>query len=104
METQTRTSGVDTATLGLTSVLAGSLPAALMTEETPERYTVEAESSRRLERDEIVEILGSETRDRLAKAGNSTVELTISDRRLENANTKLEELRDGLGGVLADRL
>jgi len=104
METQTRTSGVDTATLGLTSVLAGSLPAALMTDEAPDRYTVEAVFSRRPERDEIVEILGSETRDRLAKAGYSTVELTISDRRLEIANTNLEELRDGLGGVLADRL
>lgn len=30
METQTRTSGVETATLGLGSVLVGSLPAALM--------------------------------------------------------------------------
>jgi len=30
--------------------------------------------------------------------------VTISDRRLEIANTNLEELRDGLGGVLADRL
>jgi hypothetical protein len=60
--------------------------------------------TRRPERDEITEILGSETRGRLAKAGYSTVEVTISDRRLEIANTNLEELRDGLGGVLADRL
>lgn len=104
METQTRTSGADTATLGLGSVLVGSLPAALMTDEAPDRYTVEAVFTRRPERDEITEILGSETRDRLAKAGYSTVEVTISDRRLEIANTNLEELRDGLGSVLADRL
>ncbi len=104
METQTRTSGADTATLGLGSVLVGSLPAALMTDQAPERYTVEAVFTRRPERDEITEILGSATRDRLARAGYSAVELTISDRRLEIANTNLEELRDGLGGVLADRL
>lgn len=95
---------MDTATLGLGSVLVGSLPAALMTDEAPDRYTVEAVFTRRPERDEIAEILGSETRDRLAKAGYPTVEVTISDRRLEIANTNLEELRDGLGGVLADRL
>jgi hypothetical protein len=104
METQTRTSGAETATLGLGSVLVGSLPAALMTDEAPDRYTVEAVFSRRPERDEITAILGSETRDHLAKAGYSTVEVTISDRRLEIANTNLEELRDGLGSVLADRL
>lgn len=104
METQTRTSGADTATLGLGSVLVGSLPAALMTDEAPDRYTVEAVFTRRPERDEITEILGTETREWLARAGYSTVELTISDRRLEIANTNLEELRDGLGGVLADRL
>lgn len=104
METQTRTSGADTATLGLGSVLVGSLPAALMTDEAPDRYTVEAVFTRRPERDEITEILGSETRDRLAHSGYSTAELTVSDRRLEIANTNLEELRDGLGAVLADRL
>jgi len=104
METQTQTSGADSATLGLGTVLVGSLPATLMTEKAPDRYTVEAVFTRRPERDEITEILGSETRDRLARAGYSTVELTISDRRLEIANTNLEELRDGLGGVLADRL
>jgi hypothetical protein len=104
MNTQTRTSGVDAATLGLGSVLVGSLPAALMTDHAPDRYTVEAVFTRRPERDEVTEILGSETRDFLAKAGYSTVELTVSDRRLEIANTNLEELRDGLAAVLADRL
>ena len=80
MDTQTRTSGADTATLGLGSVLVGSLPAALMTDEAPDRYTVEAVFTRRPERDEITEILGSETRERLAKAGYSTVEVTITTR------------------------
>lgn len=32
------------------------------------------------------------------------MEVTISDRRLEIANTNLEELRDGLASVLADCL
>lgn len=104
METQTRTSGADAAALGLGSVLVGSLPAALMTDDAPDRYTVEAVFTRRPERDEIEQILGSETRARLASAGYPTVEVTISDRRLEIANTNLEELRDGLGSVLAARL
>lgn len=104
MDAQTRTSGVETATLALRSVLAASLPATLMTDEAPDRYTVEAVFTRRPERDEVIEILGSETRDFLAKAGYPTVEVTISDRRLEIANTNLEELRDGLASVLADRL
>lgn len=104
METQTRTSGAKAATLGLGSVLAGSLPAALMTDDAPDRYTVEAVFTRRPERDEVTEILGSETRGALADAGYPTVELTVSDRRLEIANTNLEELRDGLSTVLADRL
>ena len=104
MDTQTRTNGVDAATLGLGSVLVGSLPAALMTADAPDRYTVEAVFTRRPERDEVIEILGSDTRDFLAKAGYPTVEVAVSDRRLEIANTNLEELRDGLASVLADRL
>jgi len=104
METQRRTSGGDAATLGLGSVLVGSLPAALMTEDAPDRYTVEAVFSRRPEREEVTAILGDETRDSLTKSGYPTVEVTVSDRRLEIANTNLEELRDGLASVLADRL
>ena len=96
MKTQTRTSGADVAALGLGSVLVGSLPAALLTDHAPERYTVEAVFT--------TEILGIETRDRLARAGYPTVEVTVSDRRLEISNTNLEELRDGLAAVLADRL
>ena len=104
METQTRISGGDAATLGLGSVLVGSLPAALMTEDAPDRYTVEAVFSRRPEREEVTAILGDGTRDYLTKSGYPTVEVTVSDRRLEIANTNLEELRDGLASVLADRL
>ena len=104
IETQTRTSGMNTATLGLGSVLVGSLPAALMTEDAPDRHTVEAVFSRRPEREEVTAILADETRDRLTRSGFPTVEVTVSDRRLEIANTNLEELRDGLASVLADRL
>jgi hypothetical protein len=104
MEIQTRKSGIDAATLGLGSVLVGSLPAALMTDDAPERYTVEAVFTRRPERDEVTEILGNETRELLTNAGYPMVEVTISDRRLEIANTNLEELRVGLASVLADRL
>ncbi len=104
MKTQTRTSGADAATLGLGSVLVGSLPAALMTDEAPNRYTVEAVFTRRPDRDEVTQIFGGETRDFLKRAGYPTVQVTVSDRRLEIANTNLEELRDGLAGMLAERL
>lgn len=104
MKTQTRTSGADAATLGLGSVLVGSLPVALMTDEAPDRYTVEAVFTRRPERDEVTQILDGATRDFLAEAGYPGVEVTVSDRRLEIANTSLEELRDGLAAVLAERL
>lgn len=104
MDTHERASGADAATLRLGSVLVGSLPAALMTPDAPDRYTVEAVFTRRPEHDEITEILGSETHDVLVGAGYPAVELTVSDRRLEIANTNLEELRDGLSTVLADRL
>jgi len=94
----------DVGLLGLGSVLVGSLPATLLTDQAPERYTVEAVFTRRPERDEVAQILGGETRAFLARAGYSTVEVAVSDRRLEIANTNLEELRDGLADVLAERL
>lgn len=104
MNTRTHTSGSDVALLGLGSVLVGSLPATLLTDGAPDRYTVEAVFTRRPDPDEINEILGGDTRQFLATAGHPTVELTVSDRRLEIANTNLEELRDGLARVLSDRL
>lgn len=100
----TSTTSSASAPLGLGSVLVGSLPSALMTADAPARYTVEAVFTRRPQREEIVEILGDETRETLVREGYPTVELTVSDRRLEIANTTLEELRDGLGSVLAERL
>lgn len=104
MDTHTRTSDAHSATLGLGSVLLASLPAALMTEAAPDRYTVEAVFTRRPEKDEVAEILGTRTRDDLGSAGFPTVELAVADRRLVIANTNLEELRDGLAAVIADRL
>jgi hypothetical protein len=95
---------VDIGLLGLGSVLIGSLPTALLTDDAPERYTVEAVFTRKPDREEIDAILANETRDYLSQCGYSTVELTVSDRRLEIANTNLEELRDGLASVIARRL
>lgn len=104
METDTRTSGPDTGLLGLGSVLVGSLPSALMTVDAPDRYTVEAVFTRRPEEDEVRGILADGTRRFLAEAGYPAVAVTVADRRLEIANTSLEELRDGLAHVLADRI
>lgn len=90
--------------LGLGAVLVGSLPATLLTDEAPERYTVEAVFTRKADPDEVSAIEGLDMRDHLAQNGFPTVELHVSDRRLEIINTNLEELRDGLAAVLADRL
>ncbi len=90
--------------LGLGSVLVGSLPATLMTEDAPDRYTVEAVFTRKADRDEVAAIESSATRDHLFALGYPTVELRVSDRRLEIANTNLEELRDGLAVALAAHL
>lgn len=90
--------------LGLGSVLVGSLPATLMTDDAPDRYTVEAVFTRQADRDEVTAIHDGSTRDHLTECGYPTVELHVSDRRLEIANTNLEELRDGLAVVIADHL
>lgn len=90
--------------LGLRSLLLGSLPDTLLTADAPDRYTVEAVFTRRPEREEIAEILGGDTRRFLSHAGFPAVEVAVSDRRLEIANTNLEELRDGLGRALGARL
>lgn len=104
MNAQTRTAGSDVGLLGLRSVLVGSLPPTLLTDAAPDRYTVEAVFTRKAEPDEVAQILGGGTRQFLSHAGYPTVELTVSDRRLEIANTNLEELRDGLAGALSERL
>ncbi|MFB4351576.1 hypothetical protein RAC69_00355 [Microbacterium sp. LS_15] len=90
--------------LGLGSVLVGSLPPTLMTDDAPDRYTVEAVFTRQADRDEAAAIHDGATRDHLTSSGFPTVELRVSDRRLEIANTNLEELRDGLATVIADHL
>lgn len=104
MNTQTQTNGSDVALLGLGSVLVGSLPATLLTDDAPDTYTVEAVFTRRPEPEEIKQILDGDTRRFLSDAGYPAVVLTVSDRRLEIANTNLEGLRDGLAGLLAERL
>lgn len=104
MNAQMKNAGRLPELLGLSTVLVGSLPAALLTDDAPDRYTVEAVFTRKADRDEIAAIQGHETRARLSAQGFSTVELRVTDRRLEIANTNLEELRDGLATVIADLL
>ena len=104
MNAQVKNAGLSSELLGLRSVLIGSLPATLMTNDAPDRYTVEAVFTRKTDRDEVAAIQGNETRARLSAKGYSTVELHVADRRLEIANTNLEELRDGLGSVIAELL
>jgi hypothetical protein len=90
--------------LGLTSVLASSLPATLLTEDAPDKYLIEAIFSRQPEREESQQILGMETGLFLRQSGYPEVELRISDRRLEIDHTNLSELNDGLSTILANRL
>ncbi|WP_217184002.1 hypothetical protein [Streptomyces sp. AC495_CC817] len=104
MNAQLKMAGQSPELLGLDSILVGSLPATLMTPNAPDRYTVEAVFTRKTDRDEVVAIQGTDTRAHLAAHGFPTVELHVADRRLEISNTSLEELRDGLAAVIADRL
>lgn len=90
--------------LGLGAILVDALPPTLFTDEAPERYTVSAVFTRRPTRSEIDAIHGSGTRDALRAAGYGAVDVRVSDRRLELANTNLEELTTGLAGVIAERL
>ncbi|MEV4668049.1 hypothetical protein [Microbacterium sp. LWO12-1.2] len=103
MNTQLKIAGQSPETLGLENVLIGSLPATLLTDDAPDRYTVEAVFTRKTDRDEVAAIQGSEMRAHLSANGYPTVELRVADRRLEIANTNLEELRDGLAAVIAER-
>lgn len=104
MNAQLKNAGENPELLGLGSVLVGSLPATLMTDDAPDRYTVEAVFTRKTDRDEVAAIQGSDTRAHLSANGFPTVELHVADRRLEIANTNMEELRDGLAAVIAERL
>ncbi|MCK2037453.1 hypothetical protein KZC51_15070 [Microbacterium sp. SSW1-49] len=104
MNAQLKIAGPSPDLLGLEHVLIGSLPATLLTDDAPDRYTVEAVFTRKTDRDEVAAIQGSEMRAHLSANGYPTVELRVADRRLEIANTNLEELRDGLAAVIAERL
>lgn len=104
MTAQTTTNDADIGLLGLGNVLVGSLPATLLTDDAPATYTVEAVFTRRPDPDEIDQILAADTRDYLERRGYPAVQVHVSDRRLEIAGTSLEQLRDGLGAVLAERL
>jgi len=104
MNAQLKIPGSNPTPLGIGSILLTTLPPDLMTPGAPERYKVEAVFTRRVEHDEVAAIQGDETRAQLSAHGYPTTELRVSDRRLEIDNTNLEELRDGLASVIAERL
>ena len=72
MNAQLKIVGQNPELLGLESVLVGSLPATLMTEDAPDHYTVEAVFTRKTDRDEVAAIQGSATRAHLAANGYPT--------------------------------
>jgi len=86
--------------LGLTHILTSLLPATVHTAGGPERYTVNAVFTRRPSAGEILALNDPEARAWLARAGYPQVTTRVSDRRLEIANTNLEELQAGLGSAL----
>ncbi|MDQ1084718.1 MULTISPECIES: hypothetical protein [Microbacterium] len=90
--------------LGLTSVLPGSLPPRLGTLTAPNTYQVDAVFNRRPQAEEVTALHSPTTQQALSDAGYPSVTLRVSDRRLEIANTNLEELKSGLATFLADHL
>ncbi|MFC4242688.1 hypothetical protein ACFOYW_04820 [Gryllotalpicola reticulitermitis] len=90
--------------LGLSHILTSLLPATVHTTGGPQRYTVNAVFTRRPSAGETQGLNGAEARAWLDRAGFPTVTTKVSDRRLEIANTSLEELQAGLGSVLASLL
>ncbi|WP_141367535.1 hypothetical protein [Glutamicibacter uratoxydans] len=82
-------------------VLVDSLPGTLFTAQAPEKYMVAVVFSRRPEAEEIRNIQSLEVQEQLASSGYPDIKLNISNRRLEIANTSLEELRDGLAFAIA---
>ncbi|MDQ1136145.1 hypothetical protein QE410_000944 [Microbacterium sp. SORGH_AS 1204] len=90
--------------LGLTSVLPGSLPPSLGTLTAPDIYQVDAVFNRRPQSEEVTALHSPATQQTLSDAGYPSVTLRVSDRRLEIANTNLEELKSGLATFLADHL
>ena len=90
--------------LGLKSVLVGSLPGTLLTDEQPILYAVEAVFTRRPEQVEVDAIQSEGAHRFLRERGYEAVALEVSDRRLRILNTSLEQLRDGLASTLAEYL
>ncbi|WP_162940339.1 hypothetical protein [Gryllotalpicola protaetiae] len=86
--------------LGLSHILTSLLPATVHTDGGPERYMINAVFTRRPSGGEILALNGPEARAWLDRAGYPQVTTRVSDRRLEIANTSLEELQAGLGSVL----
>jgi hypothetical protein len=84
--------------LRLTSVVAVSRE--VYEEKAPDRYTVSAVFSRRVNPAEARLIQGPSAHERLAERGYGHVSLVIDDRRLEIVNTNLEELKAGLASVI----
>lgn len=85
-------------TLRLTSVVAVSRE--MYAGQAPDRYTVSAVFSRRVNPAESRLIQGPAAHERLAEQGYGHVSLVIDERRLEIANTSLEELKAGLAPVI----
>lgn len=96
--------GSPTNRLGLTTIITGSLPRELRTPTAPSRYPVEAVFSRNPLPEEAGMLLGEEGRRFLGERGFAQVALAIADRRLIVGGTSLEQLRDGLAGVLGELL
>lgn len=90
--------------LGLRNILTDLLPRTVHTPGGPERYTVAAVFTRRPTVGEIDAINGPAMRRWLQNARYPGVTVQVSDRRLEIANTNLEELAGGLAGVIAGLL
>jgi len=90
--------------LRLTGVLAHALPVQLGTPDAPERYMVPAVFDRAPLPREVDLIEGSTAREELVRAGYDRVRLRVSDRRLEIADTSLEELKSGLAALIASIL
>jgi hypothetical protein len=88
--------------LALGGVLTHALPASLGTEGAPSRYTVLAAFNRQPLPREIAMIESAIGRMELADAGYEHVTLTVSGRRMEIADTNLDELKSGLSGLVAN--
>lgn len=101
MNTLNRTPSAE---LEVGAVLTDALPSTLLTPAAPERYTVAVVFTRRPSRAEIDAIHDPTTHQTLTAAGYPVPELRVSDRRLEIANTNLQELTDGLAAAIAERL